>query len=259
MMDNKIIFRIETDKPLPVEDFTKSLEAFNKEYIAFSGIEELQISEIRKGSFEVEFISKIVAGLFSELTDVNSIFEFINHLKSIIASLKRDKEETTKRTKSIQNISDISRPIINNYGTLNMICGGENFILNSQEAQDINKIAQKVLSQKFKTTEDSETNKICKKVLFHWWQVGFNEKKPNSGNKGIIENISKNPIRVIFQDDDSQTKEEMTTSQNGIDWQKVNYVVDVEVITKDGKIAVYKILQNYMGDSFVDDEKNYFE
>ena len=120
-MDNKIIFRIETDKPLPVEDFTKSLEAFNKEYIAFSGIEELQISEIRKGSFEVEFINYVIpTGLFA-MTNANSIFEFINHLKSIIASLKRDKEETTKRTESIQNISDISRPIINNYGTLNII------------------------------------------------------------------------------------------------------------------------------------------
>ncbi|GIM54839.1 hypothetical protein [Capnocytophaga cynodegmi] len=50
----------------------------------------------------------------------------------------------------------------------------------------------------------------------------------------------------------------MTTSQNGIDWQKVNYIVDVEAITKEGKVVAYKILQNYMGDSFVDDE-NYFE
>lgn len=258
-MDNKIIFRIETDKPLPVEDFTKSLEAFNKEYIAFSGIEELQISEIRKGSFEVEFINYVIpTGLFAMMTNANSIFEFINHLKSIIASLKVDKEETTKRKESIQNISDISRPIINNYGTLNVISGEENIILNSQEAQDINKIAQKVLPQKLKTTEDNETNKIYKKVLFNWWQVGFNEKKPNSGNKGIIEKISKNSVRVIFKDDDSQTKEEMTTSQNGIDWQKVNYIVDVEAITKGDKVVAYKILQNYMGDSFVDDE-NYFE
>ncbi len=254
-MDNKIIFRIETDNPLPVEDFTKSLEAFNREYVAFSSVAELHISEIRKGSFEVEFINCVIPlGIFGGLTQLNNIFDFIKHLKSIIESLKRDKEKTTKRKESIQNILDISRPIINNYGgTINLFSGNDNFVINSQDAQLINEVAQKVLPQKTKTIEDNETNKMYKKVLFYWWQAGFNEKKPNSGNKGIIENISKNPFKVIFKDDDSQTKKEMTTSQNGIDWQKINYIVDVEVITKNNKIVLYKILHNYPNDCLNED------
>lgn len=259
-MENKIVFRIETEKPLPVEDFTKSLEAFNREYKAFSSVAELQISEIRKGSFEVEFIQYIEpASLFAGITNINGVFDFIKHLKNLFSSLKKGENLEINSRDSAENILDITRPIINNYGTINMGSGNNNFTINDKDAKLINEITKKLLEQPQKNIENQSQTTIREKVLFNWQQVSFNEQKPNVGNKGIIQEIDKRAIRVIFADDTSQTKEEMTTSHNGIDWQEVNYIVDVEVMTKDDKIMVYKILKNYPNDSFVDEDENDFD
>ena len=45
----------------------------------------------------------------------------------------------------------------------------------------------------------------------------------------------------------------MTTSYDGVDWQKRGYIVDIEVLRKGDKIVKYKILQNYMNESVVDE------
>ena len=44
----------------------------------------------------------------------------------------------------------------------------------------------------------------------------------------------------------------MTTSQDGVDWQKRGYIVDVEIMRKDNKIVKYKIIHNYMNESVAD-------
>lgn len=257
-MENKIVFRIETKNPLPVEDFTKSLEAFNREYKAFSSVAELQISEIRKGSFEVEFIQYIEpSSLFVGITNINGVFDFIEHMKNLFSSLKKGENLESNNKKSVENVSDITKPIINNYGNINIVLGNDNLTINSEDAKLINENTKKLLERPQKTIESQTT--IREKVLFNWQQVSFNEQKPNVGNKGIIQEIDKRAIRVIFADDTSQTKEEMTTSHNGIDWQEVNYIVDVEVMTKNDKIMVYKILKNYPNDSFVDEDENDFD
>lgn len=56
MEQEKLTYKIETDSPLAVEDFTKALITINDEYKQFSyGTRQLEIAEIRKGSFEVDF------------------------------------------------------------------------------------------------------------------------------------------------------------------------------------------------------------
>ncbi len=254
IMEEKIIFKIDTDSPLSVEDFSKALTALNNEYCNFNnGGRELQISEVRKGSYEVEFISTILPVLFTSIEHSNHLIDFISHIKLITNSLLRNKIEKDTTKESIQNINSIVSPVIINNGTLYITSGNQDLPIDNKSAKEIHNNAQRNLSQR--DLKNEKTNKtIYKKELFYWQQTNFNKKNPNTGNKGIIEDISKKTIPVIFQDDSSITKTQMTTSKDGIDWQKIGYIVDVEVLRKDGKIKAYKILHNYMEDCIIEED-----
>lgn len=46
----------------------------------------------------------------------------------------------------------------------------------------------------------------------------------------------------------------MTTSFDGIDWQKRGYIIDVEVMYRGNAIVKYKVLHNYMQDSVLPED-----
>lgn len=58
--------------------------------------------------------------------------------------------------------------------------------------------------------------------------------------QGIIKTIQDKSVKVIFADDNSDTKKEMTSSIQGVDWQKVKYIVDVEAMVDSNRIIAYK-------------------
>lgn len=255
MEQQKFTYRVDTDSHLSVEDFTKALVAINEEYKQFSyGTHQLEITEIRKGSFEVDFAPIIIPTLFSAIENANSIWDFITHIKFVKDFILGNNETVTDAKPSAQSVSNCAKiisPVINNYGTINIFSGNENVSIDNGEAKQIKTFIPSLLKDIPSTTQESNSN-ILKKQLFYWYQTRFDDKKTNSGNKGIIEAISSEAVNVIFEDDNSLTKQEMTTSQDGVDWQKVGYIVDVEVMRKGDKIVKYKILHNYMEDCVAD-------
>ena len=258
MNENVFTYKIDTNKYLSLEEFTNAIIAIGREYKVFTkNSAELQIKEIRKGSFEVEFISTALPTLFTVIENSNTVVDFCKHIKDVWNCILSPKSDLNKKEdltdKSISNCVEISNPIINNSGTVYIISGNNNVSLTTNEAKKINRNKGDVIKS-LKSTDDI-TNKqdLYKKQLFYWHQTCFDEKHPNVGNKGIIEKIQKEAVKVIFEDDNSVTKKEMTTSQDGIDWQKRGYIVDVEVVRRNNKIVLYKIINNYMKDSIVDD------
>jgi hypothetical protein len=261
MEQSNIIFKIDTTKSLSVEGFSNALLAFNDEYKRFSDYnKQLVISEIRKGSYEVEFSSIILPTLFA-ISQTNSVVDFIEHIKVVKDYLiGKNTSDKVPDMKSIENTKSITGPIIN-YGTLNIISGDIHVTIPNNEAKTIEDNALKAISKIKQIDSDyivGNTTNIFKKKLFYWYQACFDEKKANKGNKGIIESIQKDAENVIFEDDNSKTKKEMTTSYGGLDWQKRGYIIDVEVLKKGNKIMKYKILHNYMDESVVDDEFTLF-
>jgi hypothetical protein len=91
---------------------------------------------------------------------------------------------------------------------------------------------------------------IKERQLFYWVQTNFEQ--TNTGNKGVIENLFKDPLRIIFED--TFTKNGMTTSNNNIPWQKKYYIVDAEIQYANHKPKIYKILKNYPEESFAMEE-----
>lgn len=255
MEQEKLTYKIETDSPLAVEDFTKALIAINDEYKQFSyGTRQLEIAEIRKGSFEVDFAPIIIPTLFTAVENANSIWDFITHIKAVkdyILDSAENVVDNKPSAQSVKNCAEIISPVINNYGTINIFSGNEKVSIDNGEAKQIKTFAPSILKEIPAVPQEQNFN-LLKKQLFYWYQTRFDDKKTNSGNKGIIESISSDAINVIFEDDNSLTKQEMTTSQEGIDWQKRGYIVDVEIMRKDNKIVKYKIIHNYMNESVAD-------
>jgi len=91
-----------------------------------------------------------------------------------------------------------------------------------------------------------ENKYTYEKQLFKWVQTNFNNLK--TGNKGNIEKITKESLRVIFNNE--TIKKQMTSSSDNIEWQNKYYIVDVEALYVDEKPKVYKILNNYAEYSF---------
>lgn len=246
---DKFVFKIDTKDPIYLDDFTSAIIAIGDEFKRFrQGDQYLQISKVREGSYEVEFLAVATSGLFCVLQNTNTVFEFITYIKSIIPAIltgSSSLESTAKET--IKNIGSIVSPVIHNSGTINIYSGNESITILNTEAYAIKKNVSSTLKD-----EDVVQNKVvCNKVLFYWNQTSFDKNKPNIGNKGIIETICTKPIAVIFEDDMSKTKTEMTTSIDGIEWQERGYIVDVEVMYKGNNIVKYKILHNYMEDSIL--------
>ena len=110
---------------------SNAIIAIDKEYRIFTGnSSELQIKEIRKGSFEVEFVSIAIPSLFVAINNANSVFEFCNYIKNawncLISPTPNSIEQNKLTEKTINNCYEISKPIINNSGTINIICNNEN-------------------------------------------------------------------------------------------------------------------------------------
>ncbi|NCC98716.1 MAG: hypothetical protein EOL95_03295 [Bacteroidia bacterium] len=251
--EDSLTFVINTNDAISVEDFSKSLMALNDEFKRLNGGDrELKIDKVREGSYIVDFIVGVVSTSLPFLSDTNILFDFLTHINKVKQYILRDKkEDRTITEKSIENTSYLIQPIINcgPNCNVNVNYGDQTVSFTQQEGKLItDKVPELLKSKNF--IEEQETNHLRNKVLFYWYQTCFDKDKVNKGNKGIIENILPNyPISVIFEDDNSLAKKEMTTSKDGVDWQQRGYIVDVEVLKVGDKIVKYKIVNNYPDES----------
>jgi len=254
-MKQKITFKIDTTEKISVEDFSNSLIAFNNEFKRYSSnSQELFISEIRKGSYIVDFVTNIVLPTLFVASQTNIAFEFIEHLGNLRDKIIGKSNLETCPVQSYENTSKIIQPIINcgNHCQITLIAGNQEVNISTSEAKQIKANLLKLALPQIKAIIQENSQSTYTKVLFYWYQVGFDKNNANKGNKGLIDTIQKEPVGVIFEDDNSLTKREMTTSQDNVDWQERGYIVDVEVMKKEDKIVKYKILNNYMNDSVID-------
>ena len=82
-----------------------------------------------------------------------------------------------------------------------------------------------------------------------WYQTKF-DSESHTGDKAIIEAISKKAVKVIF--DNNAVKEAMLRGDERYSkpWHKLAYIVDVEVQTVNGTPKLYTVLKYYQEDTF---------
>lgn len=256
MEEEKLSFIIDTRESISVEAFSKSLVALNDEFKRLnSGTKELRINKIRQGSYIVDFVVTTLGLTLPFLSDTNNVIAFLKHLNDIKKYILSDGKINSMKGKSIENTSSIIQPILHcaPNSTLNIYLGDQIVSFSQAESEKINENVPNLLKSIAEIQGEIERSLFRKKVLFYWYQTCFDKNKVNKGNKGVIDNIlPQSPISVIFEDDCSEAKKEMTTSRDGVDWQKRGYIVDVEVLKANDKIVKYKIVNNYPNESVSD-------
>ncbi|OAV70741.1 hypothetical protein Barb4_01121 [Bacteroidales bacterium Barb4] len=252
--NNNLIYKIKIIDGVDIETLCKSLNAINEEFNRFTNNNKaLAVKEIRKGSGVFEFFEKNIISVLPLINEVDIILKFAEYLRSIKELFIREKEKHPNTipltNKTINNAELIFAPVIN--GDNNII----NFTCRGKEIMSVNKDEYEIFLDYKKTIKLPDTenelkvldNKTHQKVLFKWIQARFDKSKEK--DKGVIDAIQKKAIKVIFADDNSISKTEMTTSSSDTDWQEIGYIVDVETITSNNKVVAYKILKNYPDDS----------
>jgi len=260
-LDGLLTFKLDNKAPVALDDLTASLTAlacFYQDYLADAGKAspdagvKLYIHELKTGSViaTLQAIAEqghllfgdngiiptlqsafdhadTLGGLIANLNDV--IGFFLNSSDSEVRPTKKQADQVIKFFEPVakDNASHLSMQF---NGTVNI--GEIHFHYNSQQANAVQNSAKRYLGPSL------PSNKILKDELLILHQVR-GDAKAKSGDKGIIESVSKTPVKLWFCSDEVK-KEILDSAENP--FQKV-FVVDVEVKTADDKPALYKVLE----------------
>ncbi len=257
---DNLIYKLDDIEGVQIDVLCKSLKAIENEYQRFTNNKKtLVVKEIRKGSGIVELMEYVIVPSLILMESTNTILQFAEYLgtvKDVILKKqnKRLPDGVQLTPSTVNNINSIIAPVVNGDNNIFNIYVGEQkepaMSVGQNEYKEIKRASrQKLIDLKSENDYLSEDT-IYEKVLFQWVQTRFNSTKV--GNRGVVKRIQDKDVKVIFADDNSATKTEMTTSTLGVDWQVVKYIVDVEAIVDNNHIVAYKILKNYPEDSIVE-------
>ena len=242
----KISLKIDTDKK-EIKIFTKTINSFGdivyetiKKYDTQGNYATIYVEKLDHGSFVIDFLCTIEPIMPTILSSfVELLFNKINELWKKL--LNEEQPETTHELIKKKNTADMVEVITNN--------SHDNMIINiningNNNAINFNNIEANKAVNFAKTLKIKQEKTIYKKLLMHWEQKNFNDKK--SGNKATIPYISSKPLTVSFENKDIE--KEMTTTHPkfpNVEWQNLWYTVNLEYITLDGKPQLCNILKNY--------------
>jgi hypothetical protein len=259
-IDGFLTFKLDNKAPVALDDLTISLNAlaqFYEDYLAESGKAlpeagvKLYIHELRTGSViavlqAIAEQGQLVFGENGVVSTIQSAYEHADTIGGFMASLndiigfflgstESKVRPTKKQAGQMINFfepvakDNASQMSVQFNGTVNI--GEIHYHYNSQQANAVQNSAKRYLGPSL------PANEILTDELLILHQVR-GDLKSKSGDKGIIESVSKSPVKLWFCSDEIK-KEILDAADNP--FQRV-FVVDVEVKTADGKAALYKVL-----------------
>jgi hypothetical protein len=257
----RLEIRINNTKPVILTDLTLALLGVGSQFEKFIENEipegnapissQLYIKEVRAGSIVIELIAQALP-VVPLLWNGGSISEWIDYTKDVFDWLNGKLENPPKKItkQDLKQYANILEPVAKDFGASlsfaayngNIVI--EKIIINSQQAN----AAQNSIVREIEKI-DAPNNNIRKKCVMTWHQTRFSEKS-STGDKAIIEEITKAPIRVIFEN--NQIKKEILAGVAQIDkpWHELAYIVDVHVQTIHGVVKVYTITNFYPDETF---------
>jgi hypothetical protein len=245
-MDEEIFtYKLTYTKPVELTELSESLRAIAYQfqmYITEHGFNinedqiRLYVYEIEKGSI----VAKIKAlaqhaGITVEAKKVLDGF-VVKTKEQIDYFLGKIDLKPEINIEKLQSYKKILQPVASDNGAnliLNVEDGGtlniQNLTINHVQAN----AAQNRINHEIGLL-NLPSNKIKTKVLLYCYQAR-NDKKAKTGDMGIIESIDNAPVKTIYMDE--KIKEKIL--EHPFD---AAYIVDVEVLTVNGKAKVYKVL-----------------
>lgn len=260
-MTHSLQLEIKNTAPLVLTDLTISLLAFSHQYSKYierttkeaaPAAKQLVIKEVRSGSVIIDLLSYAGTTLPLIWSSGCSIIEWYNQAKAVLEWLldKKEKPPMTLNKTDLSQWGNFLNPVAQDHGSqINLSVRDKSqvtinqYVINSSEAaQAIKKI------QKEAAALDDEAENIHRRKLMYWFQTKFVD-HAETGDKAIIDDISKKPVKVIFEND--EVKRHMLAGDRRFSrsWHELAYVVDVEVMTVRDQPRMYKIIRYHPDDT----------
>lgn len=243
----KLRVTICNSKPIELVDLTSSLLSMADEYRRFLISEsgpcaaeeiKLYIKDIKSGSIITELFA--AAPLILPMVQYgNTLFDFVKNFKAATDYfLGRDSKKPEITTTRLENLNNIFEPIVKDESAqfnIQNVFNGEVKLTINYNSLEANTVQNKIRREREQLKEP--TQGIKNQVLMYWYQAR-KDTKSDRGDRAIIEGISHAPVKVIM---DECIKKDLIGGSDNIF--KMGYIVDVEVQTIKGKLAIYKILK----------------
>ena len=244
----RLTVEIQNQQPIELLDLTTSLLSVGDEYRRFAtshglvGAEDARfyIQQIRTSSIIADLVP-IVGATLPLLDHVNNVIQFAQYLKvayNVLLGYPSGRPPQLDK-RSLENLSRILEPIVKDRGSqIHISANHINFnapvqmTFNHIEANAI----QNTVQRRIQEMQEPVTG-IHRNVLLYWYQARIT---PSSSpvDRGIIESISSNAVKVAFSD---ETIKAMMLFEDKNPF-CMAYVVDVSVETIEGRPALYNVL-----------------
>jgi hypothetical protein len=258
--NNKLEIQINNINAVVLTDLTMALLGVGQQYERFIETEtneqhkadsQLYIKEVRSGSIIVELVAQTLP-VIPLLWQGGSLTEWANYAKNLISwltgKLKDPPKDVTKQ--DLKQWHNILEPVAKDQGSqmnFSVSDGGQvinQFFISSEQAN----AAQNGIRRQIEEMDEPNDHVQRKRVMV-WYQTKFDDTTP-TGNRAVIESITKTPIKVIFEN--NAVKKAMLGGDSRFQksWQELAYIVDVSVQTVQGIPKVYTIIDYHDEDTF---------
>lgn len=249
-------------RPVELADLTVSLQTLSRRFARYAAQNDLDldeeatklyVKEIRPGSLIVELWNLVAAhpgesgilglGAATTLTQDNAIVTFAKSLAQGLNSLAgKDLPSKDLPTAELRDLAKFVEPKARDSSFSISILAKDSaqvqvsISYGSNEANAIQNRAQKEIESR---NSPIETN--YKKVLMYWRNASTGAS--SRSDKALIDKIWDKPLKVLFDDDDQSIKSRMITGRDNPF--NIGFIVDVELLTKGGRPAAYRVTHLY--------------
>jgi hypothetical protein len=241
-----IQFDYNVKTPISVYDYSQALFAlnnqFNREFKKHPLLDprhlDLQIDRLETGSIKLQILPVIVGTLFF-LDGLNIIVQSMENFEKIKSYLLREtiKKPFDFNKQDMEDVKNLVKPVVKEPGSsLSMIGKSNNSIkvqvnISWEQANIMKTQAQEEIKNLNLPDHSAHTQ-----VLLYLHEAVNKIDKEDVGDKGIIEDISPDPVRLYFPD--PEIKHIILENP----FQKI-FEVSVEIQTIQGLPKVYKIMK----------------
>lgn len=258
-LKNKLEIKFSNIQPIELSDLSLSLLSISNQYQKFIENEtkesykvnsELFIKEVRTGSIVIELVAQAMP-VVPLLWSGGALLEWTNQVSTtfqwLLGKVNEPPVEVSKQ--DLKQWNSILEPVAKDNGSqLNFTVseGGiviNNFYINSEQANAAQNFIKRIENL------DKPDDHLQEKRVMYWYQAKFDDKS-HTGDKAVIESISKKPIKVIFENNAVKKAMLKGDSRFSKPWNELAYLVDVRVQTVRDEPKVYTIINYYDNDTF---------
>lgn len=238
-LNSKLEITINNTRPVELVDLTMALLGVGQQFERFMDAEivdqqrigsELFIKEVRSGSIVIELLAQ-AAPVLPLLWAHGTLDQWVKYASDVLLWLTGKLQAPPReiRKQDLIQWNNILEPIAKDNGSqlnFSVSNGGtvtNNIYINSAQAN----AAQNRITRELQEL-DAPTDHVIRNQVMTWNQTRFTDNSL-TGDKVIIESISKSPVKVLFEN--QAIKKAMTDGDPNFEksWQRLAYIVDVTV------------------------------